>query len=59
VNVQRRFPDLAIAQPRQWSFKRGEIFLNGYGQPYMRAAHIAEYFEKAHAKTGVRRSRQP
>jgi integrase len=25
----------------------------------MRAAHLTEYFEKAHEKTGVRRSKQP
>jgi hypothetical protein len=34
-------------------FKKREIFLNGYGEPYMRAAHLTEYFEKAGDTTGV------
>jgi integrase len=40
-------------------FKRKEIFLTDYGLPYMRAAHMTEFFEKAHEKTSVKRSRQP
>ncbi len=40
-------------------FKREWVFLNQLGNPYLKGRHLNEHFERAHAKTGVRRSKQP
>jgi integrase len=40
-------------------FRRRELFLTPRGEPYMRGAHLTEWFERAHTEAGIRRSKQP
>lgn len=35
------------------------MFLNQLGNPYLKGRHLNEHFERAHAATGVTRSKQP